>query len=151
MRKAWFLLPLLLLACTPPGPSLSLSPSRALVGEEVEARLKGMTGLGARVFVGEVEAEVTWRQQERVRFRVPVVPGGPRPVRVVVGNQEARGELGVLGMVDRNRILLRLPMGQDPKLPPGFTLIRKDDLAGCGRNWDIAARRWVKPSRNWKP
>ncbi|MFN3179305.1 MAG: peptidase S8, partial [Thermus sp.] len=132
MRKAWFLLPFFLLACTPPGPSLSLFPSQALVGEEVEARLKGMTGLGARVFVGEVEAEVTLQEQERVRFRVPPVPGGSKPVRVVAGNQMAQGELGVLGTVDRNRILLRLPMGQDAKLPPGITLIRKEDLVGCG-------------------
>lgn len=132
MRKVWFLLPLLLLACTPPGPSLSLSPSRALVGEEVEARLRGITGLEARVFVGGVEAEVTLRAEERVRFRVPAVPGGPKPVRVVAGNREARGELGVLGTVDPNRILLRLPPGRHPKLPQGFTLIRKDDLSGCG-------------------
>ncbi|MFN4232775.1 hypothetical protein [Thermus sp.] len=64
-----------------------------------------MTGLGARVFVGEVEAEVTLQERERVRFRVPPVPGGPKPVRVVAGNQMAQGELGVLGTVDRNRIL----------------------------------------------
>lgn len=132
MRRLWFWLPLLFLACTPPGPSLSLFPGRALVGEEVEARLNGMTGLGARVFVGEVEAEVTLRERERVRFRVPAVPGGPKRVRVVVGNREAHGQLGVLGRVDPNRVLLRLPLGQELRLPQGFTLLRRDNLAGCG-------------------
>jgi subtilisin len=40
--------------------------------------------------------------------------------------------LGVLGQVDRRRALLRLPLGQTPKLPADFTLIRKDDLQACG-------------------
>ncbi|WP_114312079.1 S8 family peptidase [Thermus caldifontis] len=133
MRRTWFLLPLLLLACTPQTPSLTLSPSRALVGEEVEARLGGMRGLGARVWVGEVEAQVTLAEADRVRFLVPQVPGGPKPVRVLAGGREARGELGVLAKVDPSRVLLRLPLDQpSPRLPEGFTLLRKDELAGCG-------------------
>ncbi|WP_243026993.1 S8 family peptidase [Thermus albus] len=132
MRRVWFLLPLLLLACGPAGPSLTLFPSRALVGEEVEASLSGMTAQGARVWVGEAEAQVTSIEARRVRFRVPEVPGGPKPVRVVAGGREARRELGVLGQVDPSRVLLRLPLGQTPRLPAGFTLWRRDDLAGCG-------------------
>ena len=110
MRKVWFLLPLLLLACTPPGPSLSLSPSRALVGEEVEARLRGITGLEARVFVGGVEAEVTLRAEERVRFRVPAVPGGPKPVRVVATGQALDADV-VTSLLDR-------PVESVDMLPP---------------------------------
>uniref|UniRef100_UPI0026355057 S8 family peptidase n=1 Tax=uncultured Thermus sp. TaxID=157149 RepID=UPI0026355057 len=128
----WIWLPLLLWACSSQRPSLTLFPGRALVGEEVEARLSGMQGSGARVWVGEAEAQVTLAEPSRVRFRVPEVPGGPKPVRVVAGGREARGELGVLGRVDPSRVLLRLPLGQTPRLPKGFTLLRRDDLAGCG-------------------
>ncbi|PZA05981.1 MULTISPECIES: S8 family serine peptidase [unclassified Meiothermus] len=131
MRK-WLWIVLLLSACAPAGPTLTLSPGRAALGEEVEARLQGMSIEGARVFVAGAEAEVTLREGNRLRFRVPSVPGGPQPVRVVAGEREARGSLGVLGNVDRSRALLRLPLGQTPRLPAGFTLLRRDDLQGCG-------------------
>ncbi|WP_337845623.1 S8 family serine peptidase [Thermus sp.] len=124
---------LLVSACAPSSPSLSLSPSRAALGEEVEARLGGMSAEGAQVFVGGTEAAVTLREATTLRFRVPTnLSGGPQVVRVVRGTQEARATLGVLGQVDRNRILLRLPLGQTPRLPTGFTLLRRDDLQGCG-------------------
>jgi subtilisin len=127
----WFWLLLLLSSCTP-SPSLSLSPSRAALGEEVEARLGGMSAEGAQVFVGTEPATVTMREGNTLRFRVPNVAGGPQTVRVVQGTQEARASLGVLGQVDPNRVLLRLPPGQTPRLPDGFTLIRRDDLQACG-------------------
>jgi len=38
----------------------------------------------------------------------------------------------VLGQVAPDRVLLRLPLGQAPRLPAGFTLIRRDDLQACG-------------------
>ena len=77
----WFWL-LLLSSCTP-SPSLSLSPSRAALGEEVEARLGGMSAEGAQVFVGGAPATVTMREGNTLRFQVPNVPGGPQTVRVV--------------------------------------------------------------------
>ncbi|MCS6867681.1 MAG: peptidase S8, partial [Thermus sp.] len=58
----WVLLGAWLAGCGPSEPSLTLYPSRAVPGEEVEARLSGMGGLEARVYVGEVEAEVTARE-----------------------------------------------------------------------------------------
>ncbi|MEN2981138.1 MAG: S8 family serine peptidase [Thermus sp.] len=118
--------------CAPSRPSLTLYPSRAVPGEEVEARLSGMVGLEARVYVGETEAEVTAREARAVRFRVPALPGGPKLVRVVSGAQEAQGTLGLLGRVDRRRVLLRLPLGREPRLPEGFTLLRQDPLSACG-------------------
>lgn len=132
-RWFWFAV-LLIGACTPTGPSLSLSPSRAALGEEVEARLSGMSAEGAQVFVGGAPATVTMREGNRLRFQVPTVPGGPQTVWVVQGTQEARASLGVLGQVARDRLLLRLPLGQTqtPRLPDGFTLVRKDDLQACG-------------------
>jgi len=127
----WFWLLLLLSSCTP-SPSLSLSPRRAALGEEVEARLGGMSAEGAQVFVGGAPATVTMREGNTLRFRVPNVAGGPQTVRVVQGTQEARASLNVLGQVVRDRVLLRLPLGQAPRLPAGFTLIRRDDLQACG-------------------
>lgn len=118
--------------CSPQSPSVSLSLSRAAPGEEVEARLAGISSQGALVYVGGVEALVTGRDGGRLWFRVPGLPGGPQPVRVVSGGQEARGMLSVLGTVDPSRVLLRLPLGQTPRLPTGFTLERLDDLQGCG-------------------
>jgi len=91
-----------------------------------------MSPEGTQVFVGSVEATVTAREAGRLRFKVPSVPGGPQPVRVVAGSREARATLGVLGQVDPTRILLRLPLGQTPKLPKDFSLIQKDDLSDCG-------------------
>jgi len=126
----WFWL-LLLSSCTP-SPSLSLSPSRAALGEVVEARLGGMSAEGAQVFVGTEPATVTMREGNTLRFRVPNVAGGPQTVRVVQGTQEARASLNVLGQVVRDRVLLRLPLGQAPRLPAGFTLNRSDDLQACG-------------------
>jgi len=129
----WFWLAVLLIgACTPTGPSLSLSPSRAARGEEVEARLSGMEASGAQVFVGTKAATITAREGNRLRFQVPDVPGGPQTVRVVKGTQEARASLSVLGQVARDRVLLRLPLGQAPRLPAGFTLIQREDLQACG-------------------
>ncbi|AEV15192.1 Peptidase S8 and S53 subtilisin kexin sedolisin [Thermus sp. CCB_US3_UF1] len=128
----WVLLGAWLAGCGPSEPSLTLYPSRAVPGEEVEARLSGMGGLEARVYVGEVEAEVTAREVRAVRFRVPALPGGPKPVRVVSGSQEAQGTLGLLGRVDPSRVLLRLPLGREPRLPKGFTLLRQDSLSACG-------------------
>ncbi|WP_027876621.1 S8 family peptidase [Meiothermus cerbereus] len=127
----WFWLLLLLSSCTP-SPSLSLSPSRAALGEEVEARLGGMSAEGAQVFVGTEPATVTMREGNTLRFWVPNVAGGPQTVRVVKGTQEARASLSVLGQVARDRVLLRLPLGQTPRLPAGFTRVRKDDLQACG-------------------
>ncbi|AGK04025.1 S8 family peptidase [Meiothermus ruber] len=133
MRQWLYLLVLLVPACTPTPPSLSLSPSRAALGEEVEARLEGMSAEGARVFVGETEAAVTLREATTLRFQVPAnLPGGPQEVRVVRGAQEARATLGVLGQVAPDRVLLRLPLGQTPRLPTGFTLLQRDDLQDCG-------------------
>lgn len=132
MRR-WFWLALLVVsACAPSGPSLSLFPSRAALGEEVVARLSGMASEGAQVFVGGTNATVTAREGNTLRFRVPNVSGGPQVVRVVAGAQQAQATLGVLGQVDRQRILLRLPLGQTPRLPSGFTLERQSDLAACG-------------------
>ncbi|WP_027883391.1 S8 family serine peptidase [Meiothermus rufus] len=131
MRR-WFWSVLLLLSACTPSPSLSLFPSRAALGEEVEARLSGMGSEGTQVFVGGTSATVTAREGNTLRFRVPNVSGGPQAVRVVAGGQEARATLGVLGQVDRQRILLRLPLGQTPRLPSGFTLERRSDLAACG-------------------
>lgn len=132
MRR-WFWLALLVVsACAPSGPSLSLFPSRAALGEEVEARLSGMASEGAQVFVGGTNATVTAREGNTLRFRVPNVSGGPQVVRVEAGGQEAQATLGVLGQVDRQRILLRLPLGQTPRLPAGFTPERQSDLAACG-------------------
>lgn len=130
MRR-WFLLVLVLVACAPSNPGLSLYPGRAVPGEEVEARLSGMGAQGAQVFVGEAMAEVTAREASTLRFRVPNLPGGPKVVRVV-GEKEARATLGVLGQVARDRVLLQLPLGQTPRLPAGFSLIKRDDLQGCG-------------------
>ncbi|GAA5335383.1 MULTISPECIES: S8 family peptidase [Thermus] len=132
MRGPFWLILALLSACAPGSPSLDLSPGRAAIGEEVTARVTGMALEGARVFVGEREATVTAREGNTLRFQVPPVPGGPRAVRVVAGAKEAQATLGVLGQVDRNRILLRLPLGRTPTLPRGFTLLRRDDLQGCG-------------------
>ncbi len=136
MCKRWWLVLLWLLgslyACTPTEPSLSLFPSRARPGEEVEARLQGMRGLEARVVVGGVEAEVVRRELSRVVFRVPALPGGPKPVQVESGGRRAEASLGVLGAVDPKRILLRLPPGETPRLPEGFTLLQSEDLAACG-------------------
>lgn len=132
MRR-WFWLALLVVsACAPSGPSLTLSPTRAALGEEVVARLSGMGSEGAQVFVGGAIATVTAREGNTLRFQVPNVSGGPQVVRVVAGGQEVRATLGVLGQVDRQRILLRLPLGQTPRLPSGFTLERQSDLAACG-------------------
>lgn len=132
MRR-WFWLALLVVsACAPSGPSLSLFPSRAALGEEVVARLSGMASEGAQVFVGGTNATVTAREGNTLRFRVPNVSGGPQVVRVVAGAQQAQATLGVLGNVDPSRVLLRLPPGQTPRLPPGLTLIRRDDLYACG-------------------
>lgn len=131
MRR-WFWSVLLLLSACTPSPSLSLFPSRAALGEEVVARLSGMGSEGAQVFVGGTPATVTAREGNTLRFRVPNVSGGPQVVRVVAGGQEAQATLGVLGQVDRQRILLRLPLGQTPRLPSGFTLERQSDLAACG-------------------
>lgn len=130
MRR-WFWSVLLLLSACTPSPSLALFPSRAALGEEVEARLSGMGSEGAQVFVGGAPATVTAREGSTLRFRVPNVSGGPQSVRVVAGGQEARATLGVLGNVDPSRVLLRLPPGQTPRLPPGFTPIRRDDLPAC--------------------
>ena len=127
----WFWLLLLLSSCTP-SPSLSLSPSRAALGEEVEARLGGMSAEGAQVFVGTEPATVTMREGNTLRFRVPNVAGGPQTVRVVQGTQEARTSLNVLGQVARDRVLLRLPLNQPLRSLDGFTLIRRDDLQACG-------------------
>ncbi|GAB5601723.1 hypothetical protein FJNA_02470 [Thermus sp. FJN-A] len=131
MRR-WFWLAFLLLSACTPSPSLSLFPSRAALGEEVEARLSGMSPEGAQVFVGGNEARVTAREGNTLRFLVPNIPGGPQTVRVVAGGQEAQATLGVLGNVDPSRVLLRLPPNQAPRLPPDFTLIRLDDLQACG-------------------
>lgn len=128
----WLIWVLVGVGCSPHPPTVSLSPSRAAIGEEVEARLFGISGLEAQVYVGGVAAQITAREAGRLRFSVPSGPGGPQPVRVVHGGQEATGMLSVLGNVDRNRALLRLPLGQTPRLPAGFTLIRRDDLAACG-------------------
>jgi subtilisin len=129
----WFWLLLLLSSCTP-SPSLSLSPSRAALGEEVEARLGGMSAEGAQVFVGTEPATVTMREGNTLRFRVPNVnvAGGPQTVRVVQGTQEARASLNVLGQVARDRVLLRLPLNQPLRSLDGFDLIRRDDLQACG-------------------
>jgi len=127
----WFWLLLLLSSCTP-SPSLSLSPSRAALGEEVEARLGGMSAEGAQVFVGTEPATVTMREGNTLRFWVPNVAGGPQTVRVVKGTQEARASLNVLGQVVRDRVLLRLPLNQPLRSLDGFTLIRRDDLQACG-------------------
>lgn len=131
MRRC-FLLALMLVACAPSNPGLSLYPGRALPGEEVEARLSGMETQEARVFVGGLEATVVAREASTLRFQVPSLPGGPKEVRVVAGSREARATLGVLGQVARDRVLLRLPLDQSPRLPPGFILIRRDNLEGCG-------------------
>ncbi|KIQ53538.1 S8 family peptidase [Meiothermus taiwanensis] len=132
--RQWLWMGLLLLAaCAPANPTLTLSPSRAALGEEVTARLSGLTTEGARVFVGGIEAPITFRDGATLHFRVPInLSGGPQPVRVVQGGREAQATLGVLGQVARDRILLRLPRGQTPRLPAGFTLIQQDELQGCG-------------------
>ncbi|RDI96221.1 peptidase S8 [Meiothermus sp. QL-1] len=132
--KLWWLAWALLwvVGCSPQSPSAVLSPSRAAIGEEVEARLSSLNGLEAQVYVGSQPAQITLREAGRLRFTVPNVAGGPQPVRVVAGGREAAATLGVLGQVDRNRILLRLPLGQTPRLPTGLTLVRRDDLAACG-------------------
>jgi subtilisin len=129
----WFWLLLLLSSCTP-SPSLSLSPSRAALGEVVEVRLGGMSAEGAQVFVGGAPATVTMREGNTLRFRVPNVnvAGGPQTVRVVQGTQEARASLSVLGQVARDRVLLRLPLNQPLPSLDGFELIRRDDLQACG-------------------
>lgn len=134
MRR-WFWLALLVVsACAPSGPSLSLFPSRAALGEEVVARLSGMASEGAQVFVGTEPATVTMREGNTLRFRVPNVnvAGGPQTVRVVQGTQEARASLNVLGQVARDRVLLRLPLNQPLRSLDGFDLIRRDDLQACG-------------------
>ncbi|MEZ0320970.1 MAG: peptidase S8, partial [Thermus sp.] len=110
MHRWFWLAWLLLSACTPSGPSLTLAPSRAALGEEVEARLSGMSPEEAQVFVSGVEATVTAREAGRLRFTVPMVAGGPQPVRVVAAGREARTTLSVLGQVDRTRALLPLPL-----------------------------------------
>jgi subtilisin len=64
---------------------------------------------------------------------VPAVAGGPKEVEVQTSRGTAAATLGVLGQVARDRVLLRLPPGQYPRnLPEGFSLIRRDDLRGCG-------------------
>ncbi|RIH83414.1 Subtilisin E [Meiothermus luteus] len=129
----WWIWSLVLLAgCGSSGPSLVLFPSRARVGEEVEARLVGLSGLEAQVFVGQTPAEVTAREANRLRFRVPSVSGGPQAVRVLMGEREARGVLGVLGQVDPTRVLLRLPLGRSFEPPQGFTLLGREELGACG-------------------
>ncbi len=133
MRQWLYLLVLLVPACTSTPPSLSLSPSRAALGEEVVAQLGAMSAEGVRVFVGETEAAVTLREATTLRFRVPTnLSGGPKEVRVVRGAQEARATLGVLGQVAPDRILLRLPLGQTTRLPANLTLLQKDELQDCG-------------------
>lgn len=115
--KRCFLLALMLVACAPSNPGLSLYPGRALPGEEVEARLSGMETQEARVFVSGLEATVVAREASTLRFQVPSLPGGPKVVRVVAGSREASASLGVLGQVARDRVLLRLPPDQTPRLP----------------------------------
>ncbi|WP_243094892.1 S8 family peptidase [Thermus thalpophilus] len=129
--RIWLLL-FLLWACGPVNPSLDLSPKRAALGEEVVAQLSGLDPTAAQVLVGGVPATVTAREGRTLRFRVPQVPGGPQVVRVVAGGREAQALLGVLGQVDRSRVLLRLPIGRTPTLPTGFSLLRRDDLQACG-------------------
>ena len=134
MRKLWLFLALLFLsACGPTPLQVSLSPQRALVGEEVTATLTGAQAEGARVWVGGEEAEVVRASGSTLVFRVPQVGGGPRAVEVQTPRGTATATLGVLGQVARDRVLLRLPLGQSPRaLPEGFSLIRRDDLADCG-------------------
>lgn len=126
----WLLL--VLAACTPGPASLRLSPNRALVGEEVTAILSGADALGARVEVGGAEAEVVRAGGNTLVFRVPPVPGGPQTVKVHTSGKTLEATLGVLGQVDPARVLLRLPLGKRPTLPPGFTLLDLKDLRGCG-------------------
>jgi subtilisin len=134
MRKLFLFLALLFSsACGPTPLQVSLSPQRALVGEEVTATLTGARAEGARVWVGGEEAEVVRASGSALVFRVPAVAGGPKEVEVQTSRGTATATLGVLGQVARDRVLLRLPLGQALRdLPQGFSLIRRDDLRGCG-------------------
>ncbi len=134
MRKFFLVLALLFpSACAPAPLQVSLSPQRALVGEEVTATLTGARAEGTRVLVEGVEAEVVRASGNALVFRVPQVGGGPKAVEVQTPRGSATATLGVLGQVARDRVLLRLPPGQSPRaLPEGFSLIRRDDLAACG-------------------
>lgn len=102
------------------------------MGEEVEATLTGASAEGARVAVGGKPAEVVSALRTRLVFRVPKLPGGPKPVEIRTRQGVARTTLGVLGQVDKSRILLRLPLGETPKLPRGFNLLETAPLEGCG-------------------
>ncbi|WP_018461653.1 S8 family peptidase [Thermus oshimai] len=134
LRRLLLALPLALAlaACIPGEPTATLRPGRALVGEAVEAILTGASAEGARVAVGGEPAEVVSASGERVVFRVPELPGGPKPVEIQTSRGVARATLEVLGQVDRSRILLRLPLGETPKLPPEFRLLETTPLTGCG-------------------
>lgn len=134
MRK-WLWL-LILTACTPSVPSVSLSPNRAAVGEEVQAALTVLEAQSAQVYVGGTEAEVTAREPGALRFRVPALPGGPQVVRVVSGGREAQATLGVLGLVEAGRALVSLPRGAGlDKLQQGkFEVLEQADLGpSCNR------------------
>jgi subtilisin len=99
----------------------------------VTATLTGARAEGARVWVGGEEAEVVRASGNTLVFRVPAVAGGPKEVEVQTSRGTATATLGVLGQVARDRVLLRLPPGQALRdLPQGFSLIRRDDLRGCG-------------------
>ncbi len=134
LRRLLLALPLALAltACIPGEPTATLRPGRALVGEEVEATLTGASAEGARVAVGGEPAEVVSALGTRLVFRVPELPGGPKPVEIQTPRGVARATLEVLGQVDKSRILLRLPLGETPKLPRGFNLLETTPLEGCG-------------------
>lgn len=132
MKKLLWLALGLLAACGSGPASVGLSPQRALVGEEVTATLRGVGPEGTRVEVEGVRAEVVRIQGSTLVFRVPPVPGGPRKVRFSTSRGVLESTLGVLGQVDPSRVLLRLPLGHRPALPPGFTLLALEDLSGCG-------------------
>ncbi|WP_216640805.1 hypothetical protein [Thermus scotoductus] len=132
IRLLGLLLALLAGGCLPAPPTASLSPTRARPGEAVTLVLQGASAEGAAVWVAGVEAPVLEAGGNRLRFLVPSVSGGPQEVRVRTSRGEIRAVLGVLGQVDPRRILLRLPLGQTPTLPLGFTLERQSDLPACG-------------------